>query len=609
MIRSLKSTFLLPLVTLAMTVLMFSCQKEIDTDNNNPINPVTPPDLTTKVTAALVSGFVTDENGDPATGASVKIGSITTSTDEYGYFQVRNVDVVQTAATVTVTKAGYFKGIKTFIAAAGKSAFFRIKLIPSNTDGNFSASAGGDVTLTSGLKISFPANAVMTAAGAAYSGTVNVAAHWINPTGSDLNQEMPGDLRAINTAGALQMLTTYGMAAVELTGSAGEALQVATGKKATITMPVPSSILSSAPATIALWHFDETKGLWIEEGTATKTGNTYVGEVSHFSFWNCDVPSNFVQFNCTVVDPDGEPIRYAAVKISSVSNPQNSAWGYTDSTGYVAGAVPANSSLLLEVFTNFNCGTSIYSQNFTTTNTNLSLGNITVNNTGSMATITGTVTNCANQPVSNGAIVVFRNGYYSRYTVSSTGTFDFTIALCNNASVSAQLIAEDYTGGEQSPSQNVTINVGANNVGNLQACGVQIAEFVNLTIDGNATNYAAPADSLTYFVNPQTTPTEINIYAMGTRNPGGTTVTSFSNIAFSEAGIAAGSTQNLIRISSSVNGTTGQQYTIPNPINVNITEYGPVGQFVAGNFTGVVRVAGTTTDVNVSCNFRIRRTQ
>jgi hypothetical protein len=35
-----------------------------------------------------------------------------------------------------------------------------------------------------------------------------------------------------------------------------------------------------------LWSFDEAKGLWKEEGQAIKTGSNYVGDVSHFSFWN-----------------------------------------------------------------------------------------------------------------------------------------------------------------------------------------------------------------------------------------------------------------------------------------------------------------------------------
>lgn len=156
--------------------------------------------------------------------------------------------VVQNAAFLTVTKAGYFKGIKTFIAQKIRKAFFRIKLIPKNLSGTISGSGGGTVSLSNGLSISLPANAVVTASGgSAYTGPVRVAAYHINPNATDLDMIMPGDLRGINTSGEIKLLKTYGMAAVELTGASGELLQIATGKKATLSLPVPSSLLGDAP--------------------------------------------------------------------------------------------------------------------------------------------------------------------------------------------------------------------------------------------------------------------------------------------------------------------------------------------------------------------------
>ncbi|MBP9098394.1 MAG: carboxypeptidase regulatory-like domain-containing protein, partial [Ferruginibacter sp.] len=289
MITTLKTNVTRLILPILAILIFASCQKEIDTDTGNVI---VLPDFDTKVSSS-VSGFVTDENDAPVMGSTVSAGSGTTTTDKYGYFEIKNVQVVKSAAVVTVNKPGYFKGIKTYIAESGKSAFFRIKLIPKTISGSINGSTGGNVTLTNGLVIALPANGVVNAAtNVAYTGNVNVSAHWINPTASDLNQEMPGDLRGISTDGSLKTLTTFGMAAVELTGASGELLQIATGQKATLTMPIPAAILSNAPATIPLWSFDEAKGLWKEEGQAIKTGNTYVGDVSHFSFWNCDVPNN-----------------------------------------------------------------------------------------------------------------------------------------------------------------------------------------------------------------------------------------------------------------------------------------------------------------------------
>ncbi|MEO6489434.1 MAG: hypothetical protein ABIO04_05780 [Ferruginibacter sp.] len=585
------------IIPLFAILFFLSCQKDIS--NNNGEDTGIFPDFTTKVTATVVSGFVTDENNAAVIGASVNVGGSITSTDDYGFFEVKNALVVKDAAVVTVTNPGYFRGIKTFMAENGKSAFFRIKLIPKTNSGNIDAVAGGNVTLGNGMVIALPANAVVVASSnVAYTGSVNVAAHWIDPTAADLSQTMPGDLRGVNTDGYLKTLTTYGMAAVELTSASGELLQIATNKKATLTMPVPSAINGTAPSTIPLWSFDEAKGLWKEEGVATKTGNTYVGEVSHFSFWNCDVPNSYVRFDATVKDNAGNPIPYAWVKISVVGSPYNSGYGYTDSSGYVSGAVPDNAQLLLEVFTSYACGTSVYSQNFSTTNVNISLGVITVTTSLGTATVSGTVTDCTNMPVTNGYVVMLVNGQNFRYSLSNTGTYNFTTILCNSTA-SASFIAEDANSLQQSTTLVQSISAGANTIPNLQACGVSIQQFITYTIDGGAAiSFTWPADSLMHSGNGGTTST---CYINGTSM----SATPVQNVSFSfpTVGIAPGGVEILESFYSSQLGTQTTTSGAP----VNITEYGNVGEFIAGNFTATVSTPAPIVNYTIVCSFRVRR--
>lgn len=586
-------------ISIITTMVFASCQKNIGTDVTPTPVISTSADLTTKVTTALVSGFVTDGNDVAVKDASVLIGTTTVLTDKYGYFEARNVQMVQNAAVVTVSKTGFFKGIKTYIAEANKAAFFRIKLIPKTISGTVNGNTGGTVTLASGLSINFPASAVVNAAtNAVYTGTVNVIAYKIDPTSADLPRIMPGDLRGLNTDGNLQLLTTYGMAAIELTGASGELLQIATGKKATITMTIPASILATAPATIPLWYFDEIVGLWKQEGTATKTGSTYVGDVSHFSFWNYDVPANYVLFNCTVVNSSGQPIPNVQVKISLISNPLNAAYGYTDSSGYVGGAVPNNAQLLLEVFGNNGCNVASHSQTFSTTNVNISLGAVTISTASSLSTITGTVTNCSNAPVTNGFIII-QNGYiFSRHALSNTGTYSVTRLLCGTGTNNITLIGEDATAAQQSNAAVYPIVAGANTIPNIQACGVSIQQFVNFTINTTPYAYTAPTDSLTLSGGGTNTDYSIFVANNATSN--------FGTIRFTRTGIAQGSTQNLLSFSPI---QIPLNSTINTPIGVNITEYGAIGQYVAGNFSGVVTgPSPTNTIYNVTCNFRIRRT-
>ena len=576
-------------------LLFFSCQKQISADYLGP----EPPNLTTKVSSSI-AGFVTDENDLEVGGAEVTVGSSTAITDKYGFFEINNVQVVKDAAVVSVIRPGYFKAIKTYLAASEKSAFFRIKLIPKINGGTINATSGGNVALANGLIVELPAAGVVNAAtNTLYTGQVNVAAHWINPTGNELNRTMPGDLRGIDTAGEFKLLTTYGMAAVELTGTGGELLQVAPGKKATLTMPLPPALSASAPSVIPLWYFDENTGLWKEEGHAVKVGNNYVGEVGHFSYWNYDMPSNYVRFNCTVTNGKGMPIKNVLVRVSVAGSPQSFGFGYTDSSGYTGGAVPNNASLVLEVFGDYNCLAGLAAKNFNTGTTDISLGRLVVQS-GNDATITGNVTDCANAAVNNGFILMRKDGLSFYQALDKTGGFNFTTTLCSsNAAVT--FIAEDKTGQKASAAMPFTINAGDNAIGTLAACALNTNEFINYKVNGTNYSYSAPTDSLFQYAKPQNTPPT-------------TIVTAASRDSLNAKHVALGIIQTGISLNSTQSLRSFEcpqidiYATIANPITVKITEYGIVGQFMAGNFTGTFTgPAPGNIQYNVTCIFRIRR--
>ncbi len=515
-----RSFTLITTLFVSLNVLfLFSCKKTVDTNTENP--NITP-DFVTKVTSS-VSGFVSNENNMPVSGATVKVGTVTVTTDQYGYFNISNVEVVKDAATVTVTNTGYFKGIKTYAAKEGKAAFFRIKLLPKTIIGSIDATTGGTASQSNGLMITLPANAVKNAAtGAVYTGTVSVAAQFIDPTSTEIVKTMPGDLRAINSDGYMKLLTSYGMMAVELTGASGELLQIADGKKATITSTIPASILSTAPSTIPLWHFDEEKGLWIEEGVATKTGNNYVGEVSHFSFWNYDIANNYVHFECTVFILNSaarQPLPNAYVKISVASPPGMSSFGITDSSGYVAGFIPDHQQLQLRVLQDYQCtGGALYFQNFTTTNTDVSLGDIEINSTNGIqlvANIAGTVTDCNNHPLATGNVVLSTATDYYITPLNSNGAYNYNLPMCDNVPVSVIIRANNLAGGIQSYNTTALIHPGANVIPNIQACGG--TNFASLSTG----YFYHPAISRIINENKDITLVSANIFEMGVADLGG----------------------------------------------------------------------------------------
>ncbi len=388
-------------------------------------------------------------------------------------------------------------------------------LIEKNNIGSINATSGGTINLQNGATISLPANGIVVqSSNVAFSSTVNIAMSWIDPTEVDLLHKMPGDLRGIDENGAEKIMQTYGMLMVELTSNSGDKLQIATGKKAGLKFPLPQKMLSTAPATIPLWSFNETNGLWKQEGIATKSGNTYIAEVGHFSCWNTDFPyTNAATFNATFIDQNGNPLKWTRVDVTDATSNYTGAYGYTDETGFAQGRVPENMALTAHLYKYYSmCATSNLLGNLNMgpfgANTDNSLGTKTINIpviTTYTATITGILKDCSGSPAPNGKLVVtytYGLGNYLDYkyvTSDASGNFSLQIEMCS-ASKAINYYAADANDNNITATTNVIVNAGNNNLGNIVVCGSHRIKanvvncnnqpvavgYLNAKIDGNA---------------------------------------------------------------------------------------------------------------------------
>ena len=255
-------------IIITLIIILFACKKT-NVDNITPAPPVT-------VVTASVAGRVTDLNNAPVSDASVAAGASTTTTDANGQFTLKDLQLDKDAGFVKVTRAGYFTGSRTFLVNGNTTNNIKIQMIPKTVSGTIASSSGGNVDVTGGAKINFTASSFVNAiSNTAYSGDVSVAGYYLNPADANFREYMPGDLRGISAANKENILKSFGMLSVEMNDAGGQKLQLATGKTATITIPIPSAMQAAAPATISLWYFDETKGIWKEEGTATKQTTNY----------------------------------------------------------------------------------------------------------------------------------------------------------------------------------------------------------------------------------------------------------------------------------------------------------------------------------------------
>lgn len=288
-----------------------------------------------------VYGTVNDENGNPISGATITFNGNSTVSDN-GLYVFDQVAVPGGRQIIKARMNGYYDAIVGFETTTSTSKRLAITLVERNVSSVVQASAGGTVTNGS-VAVQLPASGFATLSGSAYTGDVTVYSKYYDPMASNFRNMIPGgDLLAKDVNGSDRVLSTYGMVRVEMEDASGNALQLAAGKTATVTLPISADQLASAPATIALWHLDEQTGVWEEEGTATKQGNNYVGTVSHFSTWNCDRPEQKAKVHGLLVDCNNKPIRSADLFMVDNSNGGSQISVSCDELGQFSATVMAN---------------------------------------------------------------------------------------------------------------------------------------------------------------------------------------------------------------------------------------------------------------------------
>jgi len=329
--------------------------------------------------SGTVQGVITDLNNSPIGNAIVTGGSATATTDASGKFTLTKVQFNSDSTVVKVTKDGFFEGLKTFVSNNHIVNNASIRLIPKTVSGSFSATSGGNITIQGGGSVSFVGGFINASNGNAYSGNVSAYTFYLNPTDQSFNTNVPGDLKSVSNSNQPGVLQSFGVVAVEINDATGNKLQLANGKTANITMPIPSELQNNAPASIPLWYFDNEKGVWKREGIATKQASNYVGVVSHFTFWNVgDIAGSSVNLSATFIDSiSRNPFANKLVTITRHITPSDSTTtsSYTDSSGKVNGLVPANEVLKMNVYDT--CAI-VYSKDIGPFSINTDLGNINV---------------------------------------------------------------------------------------------------------------------------------------------------------------------------------------------------------------------------------------
>jgi hypothetical protein len=452
-IKSFYSVTILLLAFSFIALFFVSC--------NEQLNQVCPDNNTGQF--GNIEGKVVTTGKNPLSGIEVSSGNIKAYTDSKGIFLLQNVPS-GTRVMVNFKSSIYTSTQKIVLVKAGRTSYIDAAVIQLGTNQNLNTSSGGTV-LFNGAKVDFPSNGFVDSKGNAFSGTAQVKATWFDPTSNVFCGCFPGEFKGTRTDNSETQIESFGFVNVEILNGS-EKLQLASGKQATITFPIPAKLQGKAPQTIPLWYYDEQQGKWLEQGSASKVGTNYVGNVQHFSSWNCDMPTQTSYLQGKVVDSNGDPIVFAAVHSEGVDY-TGSSQVFTDDAGAFKLAVKSSSNA--KVWANYHIFSSVQ-QNYATPATGdiQDIGNIIIAvDTSNVCIIVGRLVDNGNIPVSNLYIhLLDSNGKLLEYIYSDqNGKFKFFGELNTKYSIKISAMAGDSSGTDTTititcPGQAETMDLG-----------------------------------------------------------------------------------------------------------------------------------------------------
>lgn len=290
-------------------------------------DPVPPPP------SGSVSGLVVSSaTGLPLAGVAVTSGTASATTGADGRYTLNAV--TPDAAVLAFSVTNHARGFANATVVVGETAAAGVRLTPIAARETYTASAGATIAVPGGpAQVSLPAAGIVDRNGAAFNGTVTVELTPINPALDPGN--MPGDMTTRTSDNTVQPIESFGALTVTLLDSGGNRLNLAGTSTATVRIPLATRS-ASPPATVPLFYFNETTGLWVEEGTATLQGTApdqyYEGTVKHFTTWNADQVANTVRVTGCVQEANGARVAGASVRSDGVDYSGTSA-ARTDATG------------------------------------------------------------------------------------------------------------------------------------------------------------------------------------------------------------------------------------------------------------------------------------
>ncbi|MCE4555776.1 carboxypeptidase regulatory-like domain-containing protein [Roseateles cellulosilyticus] len=295
--------------------------------SSNPPTPEPPAPVTTgQITGQVLSAA----DASPVAGARITAAGATATSDAQGRFTLGGL-APAASVVLRIQADGHLDVVRPLPVAANQTTQITQRLVAAGAAQTFNAATPGTLSVANSLAaVDLPANGfVVDGSSTAATGTLSARLSVIDPARN------PGAMPGRYVASTGRAIESFGAITVDLRDAGGNKVNLKAGTTATIRIPLATRS-AAPPATVPLFHLDETTGQWVQEGQATlrvtAAGSYYEGTVSHFSSWNADIETDTIFVNGCVNDSAGKPAAWALVQTSGIDY-SGMSYDVTDTNG------------------------------------------------------------------------------------------------------------------------------------------------------------------------------------------------------------------------------------------------------------------------------------
>jgi hypothetical protein len=274
-------------------------------------------DTTQPTNYGVVNGKVTDKSNYPVSNVNVSVGGQSSMTNDDGYFSISNV-TAGSKELITFSKNGSVTTYKVTDVQVGAASFIETAISDVGATASINATMGGIAAAQDNASVTVGPNSLVDSQNNTFTGNAVVSITAFNSSDENQLNAFPGEFLGVSAQNETDPMKSFGFMDVSVVDQNGHELQLASGRSAQISIPVPTNMRSAAGGlgTCPLWYFNPRTGTWQEQGYGTYSPSLgcFVGNISHFSTWNYDILYPAAYVSGRVVDSNGIPIQDAQVR-------------------------------------------------------------------------------------------------------------------------------------------------------------------------------------------------------------------------------------------------------------------------------------------------------